>query len=54
LWGHFNEQNNDYIKDKFNKLGYFNNIELEKELRNNSSLPWFKNTIMVFEKILSD
>ena len=31
--GHFNEQNNDYIKSKICKLGYINDIESENQLR---------------------
>ena len=50
-YGHFNEQNNDYIKSKICKLGYINDIESENQLRKHSSLWWFKNTIMVFRKI---
>lgn len=49
--GHFNEQNTDYIKSKICKLGYTNDIENENILRNNSTLFWFKNTIMVFRKL---
>lgn len=49
-WGHFNERNNPYIKEKFLDLGYFNDLDEEKLLRNSSSLPWFKNTVMVFIK----
>jgi cyclopropane fatty-acyl-phospholipid synthase-like methyltransferase len=49
--GHFNEQNNDYIKSKICDLGYINDIEIENNLRHNSTLRWFKNTIMVFRKI---
>jgi cyclopropane fatty-acyl-phospholipid synthase-like methyltransferase len=48
--GHFNEQNNDYIKDKITSLGYISDIDTENKLRNVSTLPWFKNTIMVFKK----
>ena len=48
--GHFNEQNNDYIKSKICNLGYSNDIQSENMLRENSGLPWFKNTIMVFRK----
>lgn len=48
--GHFNEQNNDYIKNKICSLGYTNDIISEEYLRDKSSLPWFKNTIMVFRK----
>jgi cyclopropane fatty-acyl-phospholipid synthase-like methyltransferase len=31
--GHYNEQNNDYIKEKIMKLGYTNDIDAENELR---------------------
>jgi cyclopropane fatty-acyl-phospholipid synthase-like methyltransferase len=48
--GHFNEQSNQYIKSIFAGLGYINNLEEERILRDASTLPWFKNTIMVFEK----
>ena len=48
--GHFNEQNNDYIKSKICELGYSNDINSENELRRHSTLSWFKNTIMVFRK----
>ena len=48
--GHFNEQNNNYIKSKICKLGYINDIEAEEKLRKQSHLWWFKNTIMVFRK----
>jgi cyclopropane fatty-acyl-phospholipid synthase-like methyltransferase len=48
--GHFNEQNNDYIKSKICKLGYINDINIENKLREDSTLYWFKNTIMVFRK----
>jgi cyclopropane fatty-acyl-phospholipid synthase-like methyltransferase len=48
--GHFNEQNNDYIKNKITNLGYYNDIESENILREKSTLHWFKNTIMVFRK----
>jgi cyclopropane fatty-acyl-phospholipid synthase-like methyltransferase len=49
--GHFNEQNNDYIKSKICDLGYINDIEIENKLREDSTLSWFKNTIMVFRKL---
>ena len=48
--GHFNEQNNNYIKSIFSKYGYVNDIDAENELRKQSSISWFKNTIMVFRK----
>lgn len=50
-FGHFNEQNNDYIKKVMMEYGYCNDVEAENQLRNQSTLPWFKNTIMVFRKI---
>lgn len=49
--GHVNCKNNNYIKNIFENLGYANDLEDEYFLRLNSSLPWFKNTIMVFKKI---
>lgn len=48
--GHYNEQNNDYIKKKICKLGYINDLEIENKLRESSTLKWFKNTIMVFRR----
>ena len=48
--GHFNEQNNDYIKTKVCELGYINDIVNENKMRKSSTLSWFKNTIMVFRK----
>lgn len=49
--GHCNEQDIDYIKSKICNLGYTNDIESELKLRGDSTLPWFKNTIMVFRKV---
>ncbi len=49
-FGHFNEKNNQYIKDKICSYGYVNDIEAEKHFRSVSQLKWFKNTIMVFRK----
>lgn len=48
--GHVNEQNNDYIKAKFQNLGYINDIQNEQLLRSVATLFWFRNTIMVFRK----
>ena len=45
--GHINEQTNEYIKKKFSEYTF--NEEESSILRNESTLPWFKNTIMVFE-----
>jgi cyclopropane fatty-acyl-phospholipid synthase-like methyltransferase len=49
--GHFNEQDNAYIKSKICTLGYLNDIRSEDNMRKMSSLWWFKNTIMVFRKM---
>jgi hypothetical protein len=49
-YGHFNEQDNEYIKKKMASYGLINDLEAEKEIRNESTLRWFKNTIMVFRK----
>ena len=49
-FGHYNCQDNDYIKNIFLNLGYYNDVDAEQILRKKSSLSWFKNTIMVFRK----
>jgi 2-polyprenyl-3-methyl-5-hydroxy-6-metoxy-1,4-benzoquinol methylase len=47
--GHFNEQNNDYIKSVFENYGYKNDLEAENKLRN-CSKNWFQHSLMVFRK----
>lgn len=49
-YGHFNCQDNDYVKKLFKKYGLINDIKAEKLLRKNSTMPWFKKTVMVFRK----
>jgi cyclopropane fatty-acyl-phospholipid synthase-like methyltransferase len=46
--GHFNEQNNDYIKQIFANMGWYNDLEAENHLRELAAVHWFKNTVMVF------
>lgn len=46
--GHFNERPNEYVVDQLRKLGYVQDQAASKDLRMQSSLRWFKNTIMVF------
>ena len=46
--GHFNEQNNDYIKQIFANMGWYNDLEAENSLRESAAVHWFKNTVMVF------
>lgn len=50
--GHFNERSNEYIKSKIMALGYTNDVDAETVLREASSLWWFKNTLMVFRKMV--
>jgi len=49
-YGHFNCRNNDYIKNRMAKYGFYNDLPAENFLRNKASLCWFKHTIMVFRK----
>lgn len=48
--GHVNCRSNLYVKDKMKSRGYKNDIEEEELMREVSTLPWFKNTIMVFRR----
>ncbi len=48
--GHCNCRSNDYIKGLFAELGYKNDLATELDLRGHSTLPWFKNSLMVFRK----
>jgi len=48
--GHFNERENWYIKKVLAKYGYTNDLTAENGLRAQTSLGWFKRTIMVFRK----
>lgn len=48
--GHFNTQNNDYIKRVMDGYGFDNDEDAENRLREASSLYWFVDTIMVFRK----
>lgn len=50
-FGHFNEQDNDYIKEIMGQYGYINDTHTENLLRNSAEFSYFKNTIMVFRKI---
>jgi len=49
--GHVNCQNNDYIINKLKENGFEYDEYNSSILRNLSTLSWFKNTIMVFDKI---
>ena len=47
---HVNNHSNKYIKDLMKSLGYENDRESEKLLRSQSTLRWFKSTLMVFRR----
>jgi tryptophanyl-tRNA synthetase len=49
--GHFNCRNNDYIISEMQKRGFAYNWRRSHYLRVQSTLPWFKDTLMIFEKI---
>lgn len=49
-YGHVNCQTNEYIKKQFKGFGFSPCNLAEEELRKESTLSWFKNTIMVFKK----
>lgn len=49
--GHVNCQNNDYVINKFQSLGYtYNKFESEQLRKHVSNAWWFKNTVLVFTK----
>ncbi len=48
--GHFNEQDNDYIRAMVSRYGFESDFEVENTLRQHAGARWFKNTIMVFRK----
>lgn len=48
--GHVNERPNEYIISEFTRRGYEYNAAESARLREAASLPWFRNTIMVFER----
>lgn len=47
--GHVNCRNNDYIINEMKCRGYAYNTQASAELRAASTLPYFKNTLMVFD-----
>ncbi len=48
--GHVNCKTNDYIIDRIEKYNFYFNETMTQTLRGHSSLWWFKNTIMFFQK----
>lgn len=48
--GHVNCRNNDYVVALFGALGYKYLSAESEALRSVATLPWFRNTIMVFHK----
>lgn len=54
-YGHVNERNNDYIRERFAAMGYCSDTLLEQRLRNSiSNCWWFRDTIMVFRREAAD
>lgn len=49
--GHVNCRNNDYVIDQMEQRGFAHNAKASVHLRERATLPWFKNTIMVFQKL---
>lgn len=49
-FGHVNCKPNEYIRERFRKLGYDHDGLVEAHLRNMATLGWFKNTILAFRK----
>ena len=50
--GHFNEKDNRYIINELKKRNFNINKEETAFLRKQSSINWFKKTIMIFEKTI--
>jgi hypothetical protein len=46
--GHVNCRDNDYIEQLFAHRGFTRQRDLETSLRQATSLPWFRNTLMVY------
>ena len=49
-YGHVNCQTNEYVRSQILPRGYTSLPNIESVLRKSSSLSWFKNTILVFQK----
>ena len=49
-FGHVNEQSNNYVKSILQSMNYENLALDENKLRENTSIPFFKDTVMVFRK----
>lgn len=47
---HVNNHANKYIVEIFHKLGYRRRQEIDQEFRRKAIYPWFKHSIMVFER----
>jgi hypothetical protein len=47
--GHVNTRNNDYIIDQMRMRGFMYCAESSQHLKDLSTLPWFKNTILIFQ-----
>jgi hypothetical protein len=52
--GHVNCVDNSYIKDILSSKNFLNRPHIENILRQSATCNWFRNTIMVFQKVKSD
>lgn len=48
--GHVNGQTNEHVTAKMNHLGFDYDADKTKDFRNSTTLPWFRQTLMVFSK----
>lgn len=48
--GHVNCRNNDYVIKELFERGFIYSADKSQYLRDNSTLPWFKNTVLIFYK----
>jgi cyclopropane fatty-acyl-phospholipid synthase-like methyltransferase len=49
--GHVNERTNEYVIDRMTRRGFKHNTVAALSMRRVSTLAWFKNTIMIFERV---
>ena len=50
--GHVNCRDNEYVRCRLEAMGYQELTQASQELRSNSTLEWFKHTVMVFKRIM--
>jgi SAM-dependent methyltransferase len=48
--GHVNCQSNEWVAEQMSRRGFVRNATIENELRTVATLPYFKNTLMVYDR----